>query len=215
MAYITKADVEGLLGAFAIPAHWTADSDAFLNLAIARAEQAIEAFTRNRFEQTSRTLLLSGDGTEYLPTIPITSWPISSIASIRVRDSIADDFDDDGDAVDSDDYCISQSRHSVYREDDVWEKGVKNYRVRATFGYATVPGNVKRAAVILVQEEITPGTSQGFSRMDSESFPDGYSYKRSDRGRMAIPSMGSTTGIPLVDSMLAPYQCGLPGMFRL
>jgi len=226
MAYITKANIEGLLGTFTIPAHWTASSDAQLTAAIARATAIIDSFTRNRFELTARTLLLSGDGTEYLSALSLTTWPLSSITSIYYRAYHDYDFDTQGSLVAAADYVIHPSRRAIHRifgsdsargEDKyLWDIGVENYRVRAVFGYTATPPAVKKAAVLLVQEEITAGTIAKFSEFESESYSDGYSYTRG-RGSRSTPvaSPGETTGFDAVDQLLRPFVFKMPSMIWL
>jgi len=211
MAYIVKADVTGLLGSFTIPAHWTADSDAYLNLAITRATKKIDRFTRCRFEVTRRTITLKGDGTHVLLTMQRTYWPINSIHSIVERAAYDETFADDGETVDSDNYDVHASRRAIENHYATWAQAAfYNFQADISFGYTETPPEIKQAAVLLVQEEITPGTIEKVGQFDSEKFPDGYSYTRSAGADRIVSKTGSTTGFGFVDDLLKPFQFKLP-----
>lgn len=236
--YITQTDVETLLGAFTIPDAWLgAGSDdpdeTPLNQAILRACQQIDVLTRNRFELTTRVLELRGDGSRILSLLSITTWPINSISEITYRADPAYDWETQGDLLTAADYIVSRSRHAIERvgsetsavsarmsENDwnfEWVKGYyNNYRATLVLGYTTTPHAIKKAAVMLVQEDIVPGTCLKAEQLDSESFPDGYAYKRMSRD-IASQQTGnaSLTGYESIDKLLRPYVCRLPGLIHL
>ena len=211
MAYIAKADVEGLLGAFTISAHWTADSNAQLNAAIARAAALIDSVTHNHFEAESRTMTLRGDATRVLSTAVACLWPINTVTSVWVKSNWEDAFDADGDLIEAEYYQVSRSRRALLYINDNWTSAeFPNYRVIGTFGRSVTPAMIKKAAVLLVQEDITPGTIAKYDQFASEKFPDGYSYVRGGaEGAHAMGQQrlaGATTGYPVIDNILKPFQ---------
>lgn len=213
MAYVTKADIESLLGAFTVPAHWTDDADAYLNLAIARAKATIDGFTGNTFEAANRMVLLSGNGDDYLPLSLVTSWSLLSIVDIYYRADYEDDFDD-SELVDATYYTLANSGKTVRRVAGIWVTGIKNYRLRGTFGSASVPPVIRKAATLLVREEVEPGyIDQAFGQNQSEHHPDGFSYVRDKvSGSAPIKATGRTTGYGYIDRLLIPFANTLPLM---
>ena len=206
MAYIVKADIQGLLGAFTIPAHFT---DPLIADAIATAQATIDAFTRQRWEPVTRYLVCSGDGTHLLSTLNITPWPLREIDVIVERYSLGDDWDTDGEVVDPTGYTISDSRRGVLREYYKWSKGVKNYRVKASVGKAAPLPAIKQAAVLLVREIMEPGHLNAWQPMYSERFADGYSYVRNMETTFKNTT-AATTGHAIVDAILIPHRFSLP-----
>ena len=236
--YITQTDVETLLGAFTIPDAWLGvgsdDPDETpLNQAILRACQQIDALTRNHFELATRVLELRGDGSRIMSLLGITTWPINSISEIIYRADPAYDWETQGDILTAADYSVSRSRHAIERvgsetsavsarmsENDwnfEWVKGYyNNYRATLVLGYTTTPYAIKKAAVMLVQEDIIPGTAAKSEQLASESFPDGYSSQRVERTVASQTGVAtSLTGYASVDRLLRPYMCRLPGLLHL
>ena len=218
MAYIVQDDVEKLLGEFTVPAHWTTamdDAATPLEEAIKKAEETIDSVTANRFELTTRLMQLKGDGTDTMPLTAMTLWPLYTITSITERDSYDDSFSTDGSVVSSDYYEIGVSRRSLINHYGVWT-GAKfyNYQLIAIFGYYAVPKAIREAAVLLVQNTITPGHADKFTAFESENFSDGYRYTRTGVAAEQV-SVESLTGIGAVDIRLAPYVVRLPRMIGL
>lgn len=212
MAYLVEDDVETLLGPFTIPATWsTGGATSPLSKALERAQQTIDSFTGNRFESTSRTFVIDGSGMKLLRTVPLVSWPIQSVASIWYRGNYEYAFDTQGEEVSSDDYFVTKSRRAIQRVDGSWRTGVQNYRLRLVFGYAEVPADVLKAAVLLVRSEIEPGWADRYESFLSEHHPDGYSFTRAGAvGK--VSTQGRSTGIAEVDRLLAPFVFSMPSM---
>ena len=214
MAYIVQDDVENLLGAFTIPAHWTTvmdDAVTPLTKAISSAEKTIDGVTHNRFEQTTRKLQLKGDGTDLLETSTFTLWPLYSVTSITERDAYDDSFAADGEVVSADSYEISISRRALINHYSVWTWAkFYNYQLVAIFGYYKVPVAIQEAAVLLVQNLITPGTADKFSSFESERFPDGYQYSRKGQAAVDVQLAPNLTGFQAVDIRLSRFVVKLP-----
>ena len=210
--YITADDVANLRGAFTIPAHYTDNSNYYLNIAIANACRRIDAHTHNKFERVGRTLLLHGDGTVTMSLTPTTLWPLYSVTSIY---EFSDAEDTVGELIAATDYMIAKSKRAIINVAGcLWRNSLyPAYKVVATFGYGTVPPDVKTAAVMLVQEEVVPGTVQRLEAMKSESFPDGYSYTRQTVA--TTPQKATSTGLVAVDSLLERYCVHVPLMFKV
>lgn len=217
MAYITLSEVQNLIGdAFTVPSAWTtgAEGSRRIDVAIATAKEQIDSATKNTFEAVARTLILNGDNTDLLSTASISRWPLASIAQIKIRTNYDDDFDTQGVLVATNAYCISDSLRSIMRLDgDIWEYGIKNIRLRASFGRNAIPGPVKEAAVLLVREKIQPGYSLDWAQKQSEHFSDGYSYSLQGGNSSTHKYGGPCTGYEAVDVRLAPYVLGnMPGL---
>lgn len=223
MAYITEVDVSELLGEFDIPASWKTNFGSGTELtglekAIARAKESIDRATGAIFETVQRSFILNGNDTIYLSLLPMTKLPIVSVQEIMQRDSLGDSFDVDGTLIESDTYYVDDSRRFIIRpigdwhSSGGWKRGHQNFRVRATIGKDGVPEIVKKAAVLLVREEIQPGYIQAFEQMSSESFADGYSYARNDARHTPVNAALHTTGHAYVDALLVPLCTRIPGM---
>lgn len=209
MAYCTKDDVANLIGAFTIPAHYT---DPRVADAIARAMSRIDRFTRMRFEPSTRTMVLSGDGTCELSLMGMTTWPLRSITSIKYRSDFGADFDAAGEALDAADYAMHASRRFITHVRSIWIKGVQNYQVVAVLGKKKVPTIVKEATVLLVRNEMEPGHLDDWMPMYSERFQDGYSYTRNMEVTTLPPTANTatTTGHPMVDRILRGVVFNMP-----
>lgn len=212
MAYITYTDVQSLIGnPFTIPESYAASSYAKTAQAIARATEKIDAFTGQHFEPVNRMLVLSGDGTDMLSIMTITTWGLASVTEILQKDNYSATFDVDGYAIDAAAYRIHESRRFVQRIDgDVWTAGQGNFRMTAAFGKATVPPVIKQAAVLLVRNEMEPGHIDGWMPMYQESFPDGYSYMRAVESGNVRTTSPLTTGHTFVDQLLLAYRMVIP-----
>ena len=210
--YITADDVANLRGAFTIPTHYSDNSNYYLNIAIANACRRIDAHTHNKFERIGRTLLLHGDGSVTMSLTPSTLWPLYSITSIY---EFADAEDTVGDLIPATDYIIAKSKRAIINvSGSVWATRLyPTYKVVASCGYSTVPPDVKMSAVLLVQEEVTPGTAQRLEALRSESFPDGYSYTR--QASATAVQKATSTGLAAVDALLERYCVHVPLMFRV
>jgi len=230
MAYATKAQIQTMLGrTFTIPAHYTNDSDAVLNVAIQRAAAKIDIFTGSHWESLIRDVQLQGDGTDVLDVMRVTSWPIRSISSIFYKDSLSvATFDTE---IDATTYMLSSSLRHVLRTgydsavsrryglgSSVWVKSPgNNYLMTCVFGSLATPILITEATVLLVRNEIEPGHIDSWMPLYSESFQDGYSYVRSvsaGGGGGGIASKTGrnpiTTGHAFVDVLLAPHVKILP-----
>lgn len=222
MSYCTVAQVQTLLGdAFTIPAAWLVGSepDRPIDVAIAAAQQSIESITGNVFESMQRTLLMDGSGSALLMTHTHTKLAMTSVQQVKIRANYDDDFDTDGELIAANAYFITPSRRSLQRFDgEVWTKGVRNVRVRATFGYSTTPLPIVEAAVLMVREAIQPGYCVQFATKANEHFSDGYSYTLNGSDTNAAGkgmSSKRTTRLEAVDRRLANYSINIPGMGTL
>jgi len=219
-AYATYADVQGLGGDFSVP---SAYSEADVAIELERASRRLDAITHMYFGSEELTLVLNGSGSEILPTLSITRWPILSITNVRWNpDYYSKDYDwvNSGTLISEDDYIVTDSRRAlervyvsnsirgVDRVSVLWERGSKNYRIVGNFGYGNVPEAIRFACVLLAREIMIPGSSNKYEKAVVESFGDGYMRTRSFRTRTSaridvrIPPM---TGIPAVDDLIEPF----------
>jgi len=224
-AYITQADITGLGEEFSLPAAWaTAD---VTNL-ISSVSNRMDSICKDHFMPKALTLLLSGDNHPFLDFLPTTTLRCISVTSVYYRDTYAatDDFTDNGEEVEDSDWALGFGRRGLLRIHPTtvrggrtglaptWLEGTKNYRVIGSFGWATVPEGIKRAAVLWCRHIISPGdkrSAMGYTVPSSEKFADGYQYATSGaaaRGRAAPYYMG----IPAIDDALDPYVLKMPRM---
>jgi len=214
-SYCSKTDVQTLIGAFTIPDAW---SDALVTDSIARQSERINGLTGCFFGLKEITLVVDGSGGEFLRLLNYTDWPMVSITDVYYREAYAnaDDFESDGTLQSTDKFRISRSKHSLQRivaqdlrglanTDPVWIRGVGNYRVKGMFGYNEIPKSIEAACVLLVREEMTPGTLAAMEFMESERWPDGYSYTKGKATQAATPSLPVSSGSALIDSWLSGF----------
>ncbi len=211
--YCTLADVTGLADEYTVP---TGYSDADVNVIILEMSQWIDAVTGSHWGSTAATFIVDGRGSELLRLDQKTSWPIVSITQIQRRDSYAnaDDFDSNGEVLDSDNYRVSDSRRAVQTIEGTtargaiaapgtWVRGTGNYKITGVFGQSEVPKGIVFACTLLVRERMSPGASRKFEDMQSERWPDGYSYARRQLIQSEVEVM---TGYPAVDRLLVPFR---------
>lgn len=156
-----------------------ADHDAKLNGYINRATDLIEAYCQRRFLSTVYSNeLYSGNGTQFLP---LRNYPVSTLTSLE---SMTGDFASPAwDSIDSSSYTLKteggKDQGIIYMISR-FHKGVDNFRVNYTAGYATqdaIPNDLREACIELVnyffsRRRATPGVkSETLGR---------YSYTMSD-----------------------------------
>lgn len=155
MALITTAEYKAAAG------YTGSGYDSRIAIAIGVVERFVRAYCgRDRaagFEEATWTEYLDGDGGE---TIKLREWPVSSITSVKFRES-ATAF---GTAEASSSYYVDPStdnRGLVFRAGGLgsweveartacWPKGRRNIEVVYTGGYSTVPDDLKNACYELV-----------------------------------------------------------------
>lgn len=207
-AYCTPELLAGLGAEFSVPAAWdTSDQQA----EILRSSKLIDLVTGQHFGRSLLTLLLDGSGTGTLLLTQAISWRCISISSIKYREEFTDAFASIA-AISASYYTLSRSKRAVLRtDDDIWEKGIKNYQFIGYFGRRHVPKPIEWACVLLTRERITPGSAAAYDQYTSESFGDGYSYTRGARTQQT-PSLTRSTGVPQVDLILSAYVSSIPSL---
>jgi len=204
-AYATKELVQGHGSEFSFPTGWSDDE---INVEILRASKTIDLVTGKHFGYSLMTLLLDGNKTATLFTSAALSWRIVNISSVKKREDYGDAFDE---TIDATDYTMGRSRKSIIRTDgDVWEKGIKNYQVVGRFGMRHVPEPIKIACILLARYQIDPKSVSKFEKYISENFGDGYSYTRESSKKNAVASAPRSTGVLVVDNILANYISSKP-----
>lgn len=223
MAYITDDNVElPVADGWAWPSGM---SDSEKTDIIQNACDTIDQVTRSHWESTSKTLYLSGDGTQYLDVYRILSWPILSITSVTFRNDYAasDNFGTVGTLIADSDYAIAPSKRSLikiqgttfrtggdYLGTPFWSCGYENYKVVGAFGRTNTPLGITLAAKYLVRELVTPGSTADRATMQGEKWADGYSYVRSGGPTARNPER--LTGIGAVDDILIHFVNWTPFM---
>lgn len=220
-SYATQAQVESLLGTFAIPSEWTSGSAPTpLAQALTRVRSTIDAFCGTTFIPVTRQLLLDGNGTPNLLLNAVTSYPIATITSVWLRNDPTVAFTSADLLVENVDFCVHPSRRALTRMTSTygrgfdtsipptWPKVLRSVQVLGTFGRTAVPPNITKAAVLLVREEIQPGYISDYGdAFYSETFPDGYGRQKQPRVSAAQAVLAAnTTGHEITDRLLMPYQ---------
>ena len=221
MPYITAANVEDH-DTWSWPSGITSgEKDA----AVQQASDIIDQVTRSHWEATTKTLYMSGDGSNMLDIYTKLCWPAISITSITFRNDYnpVDDFDTIGTVIAATDYRISDSRRSIIRVKGtrfragggtsltpLWQIGDDNFRVIGSFGRANTPTGITLAAKLLVRELVDPGSTTDRQTVASEKWADGYSYVRSGGPTARNPER--LTGYGAVDDILIWFVDRTPFM---
>lgn len=205
--YCVKADILGLGSGFEIPSTWT---DEAINQQIIECESEVNAYLDSDFSgPKTLTLIADGPGNKLMQTRRYTNLPIISITSITCRDSLemdwsagtvwaSTDFYADKFYIEAAGEYVNSIRYSTRSK---FVKGIRNYRIIGSFGYATVPSYVKLLTVLLVREKIVPGY---LTKLDitSESWSDykvAYGNTKKD-----MPSI--ITGFPVLDAIIGSHK---------
>ena len=240
MAYATPTEVETLLGDFEIPSDWQDGSNTKLLTALARAKEIVDSFCGNTFEPVRRVVLLNGTGCAEITTKALTRYPIAAVVSVKIRTSLATVFDTVAALAEGTDFYVHASRRGLVRLSEpgvtrgyrveasadmgdawesqtlpnVWPRGQQNIQLIADFGRDGVPAVIKKAVVLLVREEIEPGTIGAYAdELVSESFADGYSKSKTARNATSASNAPAiTTGNKYIDVLLNPYRNNVPAM---
>lgn len=228
--YCTKADISGVVSEFTIPAGF---SDAEIDSIIQEQTQVIDSLCRDHFSPTTRSFILSGNGTPNLSFRAVTQLRSSAITKVQYREvfSQLDTFDTSGTTEDTTSYALSSSRRilvkmasSDFRVDPttmfnqlegvpVWVKGVRNYKITGTFGWSFIPKAISRACIWLCRDAMSPGyIMKKVEPKVMEKFADGYSYATIQSVRQAVSKIEQLTGYQSVDSLLLPYRNNTPIM---
>lgn len=150
----------------------------------ARIKESFEDICGVAFEPTARTVTLNGTGTRYL-LLPNTR--VTAISSAEI--------DDDALTVsDVDVFDIGQLYYA-----SGWTSGLNNITITYTHGHATVPRDIKRAALIVAVDELV--NADVLSRATSQTDQLG-------TFRLSIPDPDKARwyGIPSVDSVLQRHR---------
>lgn len=157
--------------------------DAAIEAMRATVEQAIEQRTGVAFVPRTATEVVDGNGgrdimLRFPRPLSVTSATVDDTA-LTVSDLIL--------------YRDGRIRYPSY-----WTRGDGNVEITYTHGHATVPGEVKQAALMLTKHWLVQGPID--DRMTSMSTDDG-------TFSLATPGLrGSSFGIPFVDAVVQTYS---------
>lgn len=140
--------------------------DTFLTNATNRAGAYIEDFCGRRFASSSRTYVLSGDGTNRLY---LHDWPITTVTSVygscahyprhftstggsvQSTELVNSDYyfiANIGGSDEGKDHILNVASGSPYSSaTGVWDLGEQNFEVVATTGYSTIPADLYQASI--------------------------------------------------------------------
>lgn len=166
------------------------------------ATDRLENAAQVAFATRRRVLTLSGDDTTRL-MLPDTRITAVNAVSIYGEDIGTDLLDDalDGDAFA--DVEIDENAGVLVRTNEVWPRGHDNIVVDYEHGYTSVPGPVRRAAMMLAIEYLVPSALPARATAQATDLGD-------FRISLANPSQGRDTGIPEVDAVIATYGARRP-----
>lgn len=180
---LTVGDVRAALG------DARAESPAALAL-VRAASSAIEAYCRRTFAQAEVTELLSGGGH---PRLVVARPPIASVTSVEVEGTAVTDY------LNCESYLLRGNGRGPLDCAPTWPRGTRNIEVTYTGGFATVPGEVKAAALILVEHHFQSIEHPGLVRR--ERIGD-WEYD------LSAVATSSDQLPPAVRALLAPYVLG-------
>jgi len=177
---------------------------------ITLAEAAIEAICGDIFYTKAETNLFDGNGLSTLFFQPDPPYPLLSITTCKNLDidgtTVLDTYVEGDDYVAYDYYiqvAFGWSDDSPRRRigrGGVWPRGQQNIQIVGTWGRASTPAEITRAAILMVLERLKPGSTKmilaGVQKVTWDDFAIEY-----DAGF----KFGQQTGIPLVDQMLSRY----------
>lgn len=169
--------------------------DAVISEAEAGIREAFAQICGVSFVPVDVTAVLDGNG---LVTLVLPDQQVTAVTAVSVS----------GTALTSDELAalVVDTAGLVTRPDGaVWACGARNISVSYTAGYASVPYEIKRAALILCVNQLRP-TDLGDRTMSISS--------EAGTFRLATAGMGRDTwyGLPLVDSVLARYRVARVGV---
>lgn len=182
---------------------WPADwSTAAKEAVISRVEEYIERTCGDKFYNFSATAKVNGSGKRELHHRQ--PYRLSEVSALEI----------DGSALDADDY--SYDEWTIWREADysgekwwfeadygpVFRAGIRNVEIAGVWGHDSTPESIKRAAVLLVQYELSimgeaSPPAGGVAQFQSERMGN-YSYTRGS-------GQGPITPLPEVDRLLRPW----------
>jgi len=189
--YVAIADIDFW------PAGWEA---ATKEAVISRVEEYIERVCGDRFYSFSETVTVNGSGKRELHHGQ--PYRLSEVSAIEIN----------GSAVDADDY--SYDEWTIWRKADysgsewwanygpVFSAGIRNVEIAGVWGHDSTPESIKRAAILLVQYELSimgeaSPPAGGVAQFQSERMGN-YSYSRAGQA-------GPITPLPEVDRLLGPW----------
>jgi len=142
----------------------THEKDELLKMLINMSTDFIETKCGRRFASTVYTdSKYNGTGNNELV---LTQFPVISFTSLYRNTSC--DNSDNWELIDSSDYWIDLSS-GVISKTSIFSKGVQNYKVTYTGGYATIPYDLQYSCMTFVSDFLTKGKSSGIK---SESLGD-------------------------------------------
>ena len=184
--------------------------DAELEVDIVLAEEVIEDYTRDIFYSKTETNLFDGNGLTRFFFFPEIKYQIISVTTVKELDldgtTVLDTFVEDVDfktypnhletalQVDGD------SPRRRFGTGGIWPKGQNNIEVAGSWGKSSTPAAITRATILLVLEDILPG-STGMIRGDAvEAEWDDFRVELNP-----IDGSDASTGWDKVDRLLRPH----------
>lgn len=185
----------------------TAYSDADIEERIGFVENTIERITNDIFYTKTETNKFDGKGLDTLFFAPTIPYRLISITSVKEYDidqtTVLKTYTENTHFIKYPFYLTitnDSGRPRNYFYGGSWPKGDKNIWVAGTWGYATTPPLIKKAAYILTLESLIPGSSMTPSKdipeIEWEDF----------RIRFSVDDIvGEQTGFVVVDRDLSNY----------
>lgn len=134
--FCTITDVKEWLG---IPAS-NINSDPLLSTLISSASSYIENWTNRTFSQTTATVTVNGNGSALML---VKDYPITAISSVMI-DNVAIPLSDGST------YGYLFDDETIYLIGYKFTKGFQNVKIGMTYGFATIPTDLKQVCVELV-----------------------------------------------------------------
>lgn len=176
-------------------------------------EELIERLTHDRFRSVTETVHVNGNGRRLLFLKDVMSERLVSITdhevyivdptqSDEVFTTLTENTDfwitKDGMALElpSDELVDPRSAFSA----GTWPRGVRNVKFEGVWGWTSTPKPIKRAAVLLVAQQIDPGY-EGLHQVSQLSWSGDVTSSRVTTSRKIL----SLTGYPNIDMLLSRY----------
>lgn len=202
--YITKTDLTN--AGVALGSH----SDAEVLEMIQRAEALVEQHTKKVFYAATATKYFDGNGQRVLLFIQRTTSPLISITgnTVYIIDPTMSDEVIDSAVLNTDFFLSPEGDYlELCSESEVdprsplsrgtWPRGTRNIKITGSWGIASVPPGIKRAAVLLVAHEVDPNYAGLLTAQETEWSGDVRTRHVTTAERKAV-----LTGIPAVDLYL-------------
>jgi hypothetical protein len=145
------------------------DDDGRIDALLAQVTDFFHVYARRNFLSATLTQFYNGNGSRVLN---LRRYPVSAVTSVHENLDEPRVYGASDLLVANTDYDFNSANGILYRFGGTWPSGWKTVKVVYTGGYATIPGDLERAAIEVIAAKMEKGRTRSY-HVTAESHQDG------------------------------------------